>query len=227
MESDKRKITLDNDTVASHPGRLRVSPLRWLQFRPLWPLIWTAILLGAIYSALAVHWGFWAAALFMLIWNWLYWKRLQEHFYNGCANPAEVVSTEPFLVAAHTDLRCGFDAPHCHSIKIFKTRLPKNGDAKYAVGDKLPTVSLYYGAMDKMRWMGFDPIPACLVSDEKDSVSGISAGLAEEWGSLETWLEKVPRPLTAGLYAFDQGNDVPRGETQDPVPLRERPWRDM
>lgn len=216
MDEHEKTLTVDPNTVASHPGELKVQPLRWVIYRPLWPILWIGLLVLALYFAVTAHWAYYVLVTLLAAINWFYWRRLKEHFYVGCANPAKIISVNPFMVASNTDLRCSFDAPHCHSIKITKWRLPKINGCKLKVGDKIPTVSLYNGLLDKDRWHSFSPIPACLVSNAQSTIDAIHAGLEDEWDKLELWLAKVPKPYQPGLYAFDQGNDIPRGATQEP-----------
>jgi len=191
MKDHGKTIIVDSNTVASHPGDLEISPIRWLAYRPFWPMIWASLLILSIFFA------------------------LKEQFLVGCSNPAKVVSLNPMMVAAYTNLRCSFDAPHCYSIKIIKGKLPKKQSGTYQVGDRVLTVSLYSGALDKDRWLTFDPIPAILVSGDEAALDNIKNGLGEEWERLDHWLGKVPQPYEPGLYAFDQGNDIPRGATQE------------
>lgn len=221
MDDYEKTLTVDPNTVASNPGELKVQPLRWLIYRPFWPILWAGFLVLSLYFAVTGHWAFFMLVGVLVAFNWFYWRRLKEQFYAGCANPAKVISVNPFLVAAKTDLRCSFDAPHCQSIKVIKGRLPKkNTGQAYEIGDRLPTVSLYSGSMDKDRWLDFDPIPACLVSNNQAAIDVIDADLEDEWDELNFWLAKVPQPYKLGLYAFDQGNDIPRGATQEPAEMQ-------
>ena len=148
--------------------------------------------------------------------NWFYWRRLKEHFLVGCANPAKVISVNPLRLAVYTDLKCSYSAPDCPTIKIFETRLPKKPEGRYSIGDKVLTVSLYNGRLERDRWLSFDPIPALQVTRNQSAIEALKSELTDEWESLDAWYAKVPDPQDKGLYAFDQGNDIPRGETQDP-----------
>lgn len=215
MRDNSKTITVNSDTVASHPGYLKVSTLRWLYCRPIWPLVWATTLALSVYLTLKVHWLYALLTILTLALNWFYWRRVKEHFAVGCANPASIISLNPTRIAVYTDLSCGFASPECHTIKIQTARHLKNGGDPLSIGDKVVTVSLYSGRLGKDRWLSFDPIPAVHATKDFQTVEKLKQGMEESWSKLDHWLSKVPTPDQTGLYAFDQGNDIPRGETQE------------
>ena len=225
---NKATFKIDDSTVAKTPGNLKVSFVRWFFLKPVWPLIWFTLMLVVFY--LSIEKSLFYFFLFGLLagMNFLYWKRLKEHFAVGCANPAKIIQLNPTLIAVKTDLRTGYDLPHCHSIMIMKVRLPKDQRTRLKLHDRLPTVSLYSGAMGKDRWRDFDPIPAFLVTNNLEAIDALESRIEkEEWDSLDDWYSKVPTPKTVGLYAFDQGPNNPRGATQDPPEYKnekDSPW---
>jgi len=224
MTESQQTFTVDTGTVAKNPGRLSIEPFRWLRHRPLWPIIWTSLFLISLWLTLTIHWSFGILTTLFLAMNWLYWRRLKDQFLVGCANPAKIININPMRIAVYTDLRCGYSAPKCPTIKIIETKLPNPKSGTNKIGDEILTVSLYSGRMGKDRWLSFDPIPARQVSKNQTKIDFLKSELEDEWELLDRWLSKVPDPTKKGLYAFDQGNDIPRGETQDPPEKRKSPW---
>ena len=219
MDEDTKTFTVDASTVASRPGRVKVNLLRWIYCRPRWALIWAGALILFSSLIVAVHWLYAIPAILILALNWFYWRRVKEHFALGCTNPAKVVSLNPTLIAVYTDLSCGGSTPDCHTIKVQKNRHLGTKEKPVVIGDKVVTVSLYSGHLDKDRWYSFEPIPVLHATNDLQVVRDIEKGIENgSWDLLDHWLNKISKPYKVGLYAFDQGNDIPRGETQDPPP---------
>ena len=87
---------------------------------------------------------------------WFYWKRIQGQFEHGCANPAQVLSLDPPLIAALTDLtKGGYPTP---VIKVLKQPLGKHAGPPLKVGQIIPTVAFYEDRFDQgPHWSTFDP----------------------------------------------------------------------
>lgn len=194
-------ITLDDRTVASHPGGVALQPLRYLIHRPKVPLIMAAVLAGSI--ALAVLVSAWFTILVVLVGlvNLLYWWRLSESFKHGCLNTAVVVSVKPTLVAVHTDLSKG--EGEYPVVKIVAGRVPIVGRRELRVGDRVPHIATYYGLVDDdlPHWEDFFPKPAsCATSDTAAIDELITRYEEEDWQEFERDLAQVPEPYTPGLY---------------------------
>lgn len=190
-----------NGTVASNPGRLRVSYLRWLTHKPTWPLGWAAAALAALAGAVLLHWAFWIPAVFLMLCNAFYWFRLKMHFERGDANPGLVVSATPPLVAVATDLTKGFGSYPV--VKVFAAGPLRVSGRRPEVGDRVGTVALYSPGPDPAvpHWADFDPHPAEYVTADPAALDGLMDTFTPaDWDNLARLLEQVPRPYRPGLY---------------------------
>jgi len=204
MDEHSISRTLNYNSRASHPGGLRVQPLRWIRFYPAKPLTMLAGLLGSIVGAFLMHWGFAVVSLLLLWINYDYWLRVRERFHFGCTNPAVIVSLNPTLIAVSTNLvRRGLG--EFAAIRIIRHSLPKIRGESPRVGTLLTTVSLYTSPIDPMRphWADFSPIPADCASGDPQQQDRLMQSLGpEEWEKLEMRLAEVPRPFEPGLYTI-------------------------
>lgn len=189
-------------TYASHPGRLKVNWIRWIRFKPKWPLILGAVLLGC--SALFVYtMGVLTGLLLFLVAAMcvLYWLRVSNHFQYGCANIAVVVSLDPVLIAVSTDLSTGEgDFP---VIKIVEIAMTRSAGKLLEVGDLLPTVSLYASPPqgETRHWSTFIPVPADYVTSDPHQIARLLANFTDEdIATLHSQLQQVPTPYEPGLY---------------------------
>lgn len=200
--SDSKSWTLDNSSQASNPGDLRVSLIRWFRFYPTWPLIW--FFSFVIFAVLGWygHWSLWIVAALLLAINWFYWQRVREHFRCGCVNPAIVVSMDPMLIAAWTDLSKGFGS--YPAIKIIKQALPTVCGQVPKVGCRLAVVALYENRYDDSpHWSDFDPRPIDCATTDLVAIQRIMDTLDKEnWQVLNDHLEHLPQPLNCGLFAI-------------------------
>jgi hypothetical protein len=214
-------VTVDRNTAAYLPGRL---PVQMDVYRRCFPieayvmpfvltvagagLIMTAVALPIEAAARGAYWPvkfvlFTAGVGATLLWRGL--KMLtgvREHFDHGCVTPAVVVSENPYLIAVYTDLSTyhGMSWP---VIKIEAQPLEKARGPRPAVGDRLPTVSLYYGNARQSHWTTFKPIAAACVTDDAAQVERLLAALdahPDTWRKLERYLPQVPRPFEPGQY---------------------------
>ena len=204
MGREERAITLDSSARASNPGRLRVSVLRWLTFKPKWPSIWFGVGLLSIVAASWLHWLFWIPSTLLILLNVLYWIRVREHFWGGDANPGLVVSVDPLLVAVATDLTQGVGA--YPAVKVFEASLPRMGGERPEVGSRIATVSLYSPGMnDAPHWGDFIPHPAQYATGDDGRIEELMQTFsAGDWSRLQRCLKQVPKPYRPGLYMIDE-----------------------
>lgn len=196
MSNDAKSWTVDSNTQASNPGNIQVSWIRWLRLKPKWPSIWAILFLMFVFLTLKVHWGYGVAAILGLVLNVFYWRRLGEHYSHGCKNPAKIVSVNPLMFAAYTDLNTGL-GPDCPAIMIVKMKLPLPNPE---VGDRLTTVSLYAGPTDAEHWITFEPLPTILATGNKITLDSVMTSIRDEsWNKLDRYLEKLETPLKPGL----------------------------
>lgn len=189
-------------TYASHPGRLRVNWLRWIRFKPKWPLILGSVLFVSIALFVYSMGVLTGLLLFLVIATCvLYWLRVSNHFQYGCANIAVVVSLDPVLVAVSTDLSTGEgDYP---VIKIVEIGITRSAGKLLKVGDYLPTVSLYASPPqgETSHWSTFIPVPADYVTSDPRQIARLLENFTnEDIATLHSQLKQVPTPLEPGLY---------------------------
>ncbi len=192
-------------SAASNPGRLRVNYLRWLIHKPTWPLIWGGLALLCLVAALSLHWSLWVPAALLLAWNVLYWVRVREHFWSGCANPGVVVSVDPLLIAVATDLTKGVGT--YPAVKIVRARLRHIDGQLPRVGVRVGTVALYTATFDENipHWVDFDPLPAQYATGDPKKISTLLGSFtADDWADLERFLQQVPQPYQPGLYMINR-----------------------
>lgn len=203
-------LTVDAGSRASHPGRVVVSMFRWTVCFPTWPLTLGAALLVATALTVQKHWGYVFLAVVFAAMNFLYWKRLREHFLFGCANPAVVIATHPCLVAVYTDLTKG--QGEFPVIKV--VRFPRRAlGTSVRIGDRVPTVSLYgNNAPTEPHWYDFFPLPVTSATSKQEVVARVVQDLGDaEWASLDQHLAHVTTLTTPGLYFTEL---PPEGDAQ-------------
>ncbi|WP_395736347.1 DUF3239 domain-containing protein [Prosthecobacter sp.] len=196
----KASLTVDNNTAASTPGKIRLNRLQWLICYPKWPLLWGAPLLAFLFLALYHGWGWWLLAVPLLIMNWLYWVRVREHFASGDVCPAMVISVKPLVLAVGTDLRTGFESHP--AIKIIKVPAASLAKHQKVVGCRLATAALYSRGptADAARWGDFDPRPVGAATTDRAVIAGAMDRIPDDlWQDFEQWYQQVP-DLKLGLH---------------------------
>lgn len=197
---EERMWTVGDSARASNPGSMPVNRLRWFRHYPKWPLVWLCSL--ALFTTLAIfiHWIFWPLALLLAAMNWLYWRRIGEHFRYGCTNPAMIVSLHPTLIAVSTDLSKGVG--EYPVIKIIEKSLPTACGRLPQVGSLLPVVALYNMSPDDVpHWSDFDPRPIDCATGDVAVMERVMRTIREEdWNELHAGLKQAPRPFQCGLY---------------------------
>lgn len=206
-DEDERSWTLDNTTVASNPGGIKVEPLIWLRNDPFWPSVWFLLLLVSTFISVKYGAGFLLFVGLFVAANIFYWQRIRDHFMHGCANPSVIVGIDPVLVATGTDLSKG-DGEY-PAIRIVQQDLNFIQGQAPKVGDRLVSVALYNPQSgdngSSPCWGSFDPIPVDFATSnlqaKRISMSTFGTG---DWSELDDWLAEVPKPYQPGLYAIDK-----------------------
>ena len=188
-----------NGTLASNPGEVTVNKLRYIRSYPKWFFIWHGSLLLSIGLCFVSLW-FVPAVLFFGFCCYMYWKRIATQFRSGCANPAEVVSLDPPLIAAFTNLTKGLVAADV--IKISAEPIAKFSTGMPTVGQKIPTVALYDDLYpESQHWGTFDPKPVNLVTNSESMINGVMSTFDhDDWNDLARGLAQIPKPFKPGHY---------------------------
>ena len=188
--------TLDDSTVASHPGRVRLSPAKLKRLEP------------DFYSFLS---------------TWIFRRRrsewlthLEEHLFYGDSRAAMVISTASLLIAAYTD------EIDCVALLRFQDHFV--ADYGLEVGSRLITVNLYTylentyekdltpGPGSSGNYQNFSPLIADFLTDDLDRLAERKAEISEtEWRRTKSlgrsYLANRPgrardgRPLSCSLPA--------------------------
>lgn len=213
----KNLKTIDSKTFASHQGNTKVDRWRWtkicLSF--VWddnkiflrPLI--ACMITFLLSCIFLSW-FWLVITLILgaiaIYHyktWVeYWAWLEERFQYGDANPAIIVSIEPYIMLAiSTDLKKGIGKYPIIKLSgqnnLHKARLAKN----IFVGARLATVALYQRTPPEVPYWGdFYPLPIDYVTTDQKLLSTF---FEKEWIALEGAIKTLPQPYVQGLYRIN------------------------
>lgn len=201
------------------PGQIKVDLRVWMRCFPQEVMprlirlaLATAVPVIFLIAAPGSAWGI-AAFSFLLIAAQAFalWREatlLREHFKYGCINAAKVVSANPYLIAVYGDLGLHGGEPW-PVIKIMRQPLGKVRGRRMQGGDRLATVSLYYGEYSKPHWDDFQPVAVnCVTDDERairDALWRLNRREEEDvWGDLEKYLALVPQPYRPGLYWMRQ-----------------------
>ena len=125
---------------------------------PRWPLVIAAVLVVSGVLAATVHWGFWILTLLTLGFVFSLAYGIADHYCNGCANPARVVSLDPDLIAVHADLTTG--GRPAHVIKVLPQPLRRLRGEQLAVGNRLATVAFVRLSSEARAVRGGRGLPA-------------------------------------------------------------------
>lgn len=167
MRTGNRTRTLDDETLASDPGQIRLSHNRLRVLRP------------DLYGI----GGVWRSILAFFRMGWAERIYIKEQLECGDSRAAVVVSTTPLLVAAYSeDLDC-----------IAMLRFPGELVDQYrlSIGTRLLTVNCYGDSGEYDRdlilgrkldggWTGFHPLIAEFLSDDGDRIEARKREITEE-----------------------------------------------
>jgi hypothetical protein len=187
---------MDDRSIASKPGGVRVDYRRYAAHFPFWPVVFGgALLVSLLWTATRPK--LWPVALVTVALNFLYWLRVRLHFRLGCVNPAKVVSLAPFTLAVMTDLTTG-EHPY-RAIKILRHPLPRG--LQYEAGARCATIATYTGKRDAEHWEDFLPVMVdCATISRTKSEEMVRGITAEEWAEFDESLNRLPQPLKLGIY---------------------------
>ncbi len=203
MSDNERSLLVNSDTMASNPGRTAVQWPVFARCFPRWFIIFPAAILGAVFLALTTgDTRLWGIAVGAFVMSLLGIMRTQNQFNLGCVNPTQVVGKDPYLIAVYTDLTTG--AETYDVVKILEHPLQKMTGGPPRVGQRLSSVALYQGDINKAHWDDFDPVVVnCVTASRADIDRTLNSIPADEWECLEEGLKQVPTPYKPGLYPVD------------------------
>lgn len=206
------------DTMASNPGNIKVSKLRYIRVYPKWFLIWHGLL---IISALLSWYSLWFIPLLLLIalCTWMYWNRIKSQFMHGCTNPALIISLDPPLIATSTNLtKGGADYP---TIKVAEQPIHKMSTGKPTTGQRIATIALYEDRYEQSdHWSSFDPKPVACVSSNQAAIQRVFDSIdKEDWDELQQGINQIPKPIKPGHYRIYKQEDLGTA-TMSPAEIR-------
>lgn len=201
MKDDRGLFTLDNDTVASNPGSVRVMPFVLMRHMHKSVLLLIPLLASLVFALkVSLLWGSLFSAILFVV-NYFYWRRQSEHFAYGDSNGAIVVSESPKLIAVTTDLSKGFAGSY-PVVKI----LPYKGKGK--LNDRIGTIALYEGSEScTPYWNDFFPVPVEYVNNNRTELNAVLRSYSDEsWQILESRMKQISQPYTEGLFKITTEN---------------------
>ncbi len=200
MNSDK-KITLNNDTYASNPGKVEFNKRVWLKHFFLVPFLIVLSIITSIILMVMVSLYFSILVFVTIFIHEIYWVKFKEHF-TADSNGGVIISTSPPLAAVSTNLsKYGGNYP---VIKIidFKVRRP------ISIGEKIATVAVYKGSGDEMlHWSDFYPLPVEYATNNQDEINtALLSYPSEQWEDIERGVAELKTPYKIGLYKVEKSS---------------------
>jgi|GEM_PF-1807241 len=200
--STEKLYTMSDEATASNPGRAKVNPLVWTVYHPV--AVGFRVMMIALSGYWAIQHSWWWGLLMapFLFSMGYYWLAKKEHFKHGDSNGGLVVGVKPYRVAVATSLTkvWGEEYP---VVKVIEVRSLK----KLSLGDRIPTVALYYPTDDEKdpHWETFDPIPLHYITWSRKKIDrAMGTYPAEQWEALREGLEEIEDPTQLGLYRVKQ-----------------------
>jgi hypothetical protein len=133
-------------------------------------------------------------------------------FIAGCVNPSRVVSVDPPLVAALTDLTKGANPTKWNYIKVLRQPLSSMTGGPPQLGQQLSTIAYYEQSDNPEHWNDFHPTVVNCVTWKQLEIDRILTILPEsEWRDLDAGLRQLPVPPPVGLYKVEI--DLPQRHT--------------
>ena len=207
-QSPGRSITMDDTTSASNPGLLKVQWKKYLVCYKWEPLIWilcgVGVLLVIVFSgqqktSIPVAVISIVSGLSVIVgWNLLQRK---EHFWHGCTCPAVVISKNPYLIAAASDLSTG--GGYFPAIKIMRQPLKNMTGGPPEIGTRLATVATYRGNVKSQHWTDFEPLAVNCATTDLDEIDRVFQSIPQdEWDMLDRGLTQIPTGVKSGKIFF-------------------------
>lgn len=196
------KLTIDDSTVASNPSNTKVNPLVWFRHKPIISGILALMFVLSVIGVFTYDKTFSGFVIITLVFNYLYWKRITEHFNYGDSNGGLVVGIHPTLVAVSTNLTKGFGSYPV--VKIIKCPSINN----VAVGDEIATSALYDGTFEHLPyWNNFNPVPLVYATSNLQTLDAAMASYPNrQWQQLKNGLAQIETPYQQGLYQIHDEN---------------------
>jgi hypothetical protein len=193
-------LTLDDSTQATHPGAIRISRRKFLEYNSV------SGFSKMYYSIILLVPKRFILRLFksdQIVYNWIH---TCEQFEFGCVNPSVIINKEKGLIATFTNLTSFGDEP-TPVIKISVEKLYLIENIALKNGQRISTVALYERDEDDIEadaWKDFFPIvPNCLTNDIAECNNSMEKLNQAAWKCLELGLKQVTSKETPGLYYVD------------------------
>lgn len=198
-------ITFDDTSVASHPGEIKISSRKFLDYFGIKGLR-RIYYLGVFKMPLN--------SLNLLMKNNRIvheWMEKTEQFKFGCLNPSMVIDSDKGIIATYTNLTNDGSVP-TSVIKISSEKLHLVVGPKFVNGQKIPSVAFYYPNQENPNatsWSDFDPaVPHCF-SDNNSACDKLLTRLNEKhWLCLKIGLGQVKNPSEIGLYSVEIDTEI-------------------
>lgn len=196
-------LTVDDNTVASNPGEITISPDKYIAYYRFTGWKRTALRLltklpNKVSRELFPHWR--------LVHDWI---ERYEQFRFGCINPCVVVDSQNGTVAAFTSLTARGNRA-TPVIKIYHERLDLVRSISISNGQRLASVALYARDPDYPKspnWKDFFPlVPNCFTDDLESCQAALSSISKEAWTCLEEGLRQIDNKNNPGLYYLKLDN---------------------
>ena len=132
-------------------------------------------------------------------------KMLKRKFKRGCVTPAIVLDASQGLLAGYTDLSTRPDESR-PTIKVYFAPLHRIKERTYRSGDRVATVSLYFGSDPRAQWDTFSPTPVDCVTRNRATVAAQLRRLddhPDDWAALESAILNLPKPYDETQVALE------------------------
>ena len=165
--------------VADTPSHINVNLFRWLSFRTWLALTWIGMLIASILLSFVSTLGGAMIAVLLLV-AASYWFRVWKFYWHGGLIPAVVVSEEPLLVAAYSNLsQVSEFLPY---VKVQQVRL--GGAPK--LGQRVVALAWYTMPVSGRTWVDFKAFPLSQATANAEIHAAAEVKLGEDsWQLLQ------------------------------------------
>lgn len=210
MPREREPTFLNQRTVASNPGQLKVQLRVFYRCFPRGAVVIAAGIPLLVGVAFAVNWlplGLGSSAQAYLTFGPLilavaltrHGRRVQEQFERGDLNPGIVLSHDPDLIAVAADLRIGW--PPCPVLKILPHPLQRIPGGRPPLSSRVATIAVYRRGARRDRWADIRPVAVnCATTDPRQIEQALARIAPAEWEALAAALQQVPTPYRPGIY---------------------------
>lgn len=205
MEDERKTLTLDDETQASNPGKIKFDPWIWLKYDTKKIVLLTSTLLISLFLVIKFSYYFVVIFLIALVVNFYYWFSKKEHFYAD-SNGGIIISEEPPLAAVYTNLaKFGAYGDHYPVIKVIKFEVNR----AIQVGDKIATVAVYSALKSDEDetsdfWGDFFPLPVEYATNNTQEINNeLRSYQKEHWEILTDGIKQLDKPYSLGLFRIN------------------------